>query len=97
MEGIAKKHAGSTGAGYFLQKLEECRKSSDPCDTSIVYSYVNQDLNTSAGHIFGKIAKTNRGQMTFDIFCIHVPDTLRLRNIGGRLYSMLEEELKVRA
>jgi len=97
MEDIARKHAGSTGAGYFLQKLEECRKSSDPCDTSIVYSYVNQDLNTSAGHIFGKIAKTNRGQMTFDIFCIHVPDTLRLKNIGGRLYSMLEEELKVLA
>jgi len=93
MQNIAITNEGN-GAGHFLQKLDECRKMKS---TAIVYSYINQDVCPAGAHVFGNTTKTSRGQTTFDIHGIYVPEEMRRVGVGRRLYAMIEDDVKDRA
>ena len=86
------------GAGALLQKLIDCQ-TPDARQSSIVYSYMNPEIGTAGAHIFGNLTGNNRGQMTFDIRCIHVPSypDMRKRGIGRMLYHTMENCVKARA
>jgi len=95
LEAFSACTSGSEGS-IFLQRLANCQETSSR-ERSIAYSYINQDFCPTAAHIFGTIVKTNSGKMTFDILCMHVPEDLRGRGIGKKLFAMLEDDVKARA